>query len=74
MRNGFKLCSAAARLSLTAVVAGSLNAAIAGGCSDQLLQETAANQVAGTTSRGAPPSTGLPKNRGLQNPRPVLSG
>ena len=72
VRNEFTLSSLVTRLSLTTIVAGLLYAAIPSEHTDYVLQATAANQVAGTPSRSASPSTGLPQGRGPQNPRPAL--
>ena len=70
--NEFTLSSWVTRLSLTTIVAGLVYAAIPSEHSDYVLQATAANQLAGTPSRSASPSTGLPQGRGPQNPRPAL--
>ena len=71
MKNGFTLRSLVIQLSLSTILAGFLYAAIPGEHSEQVLQDGAANQVAGTPSRGASPSTGLPQSRGPQDPRPA---
>ncbi len=71
VRDDFTLSSLVTRLSLTTIVAGFVYAAIPSEHSDYVLQATAANQVAGTASHSASPSTGLPQGGGPQDPRPA---